>query len=98
MFFNENIYLLFHLLYPSLLLDMSTNLLGSWSTEGCETLLGENGNQINCKCNHLTSFALLFDVSQSGDTSLALEIVTWIGCGVSLAGLFLTVVTFVIIP
>lgn len=67
---------------------------GGWSTRGCTTSIGEHPSQIRCRCNHLTNFALLLDVDQSGSNPLALQIVTWIGCGISLAGLFLTILTF----
>ena len=30
----------------------------AWSTDGCTTILTDNG-ELNCQCNHLTSFAVL---------------------------------------
>ena len=56
----------------------------------------ENKEEVRCKCDHLTNFALLMDVSQTGVNPLELQVITWIGCGLSLAGLFLTLLTFAI--
>ena len=70
-------------------------VLGSWSSEGCK--LSENQKYkgfITCECNHLTNFALLLDVSQTRQKSLALSVVTRIGCGISMAGLMLTIMTY----
>ena len=49
---------------------------------------------ITCECDHLTNFALLLDVSQTGINTKALSIVTLVGCGVSLLGLGLTVAVY----
>jgi len=65
-----------------------------WSTRGCRTIRYFGSDEIKCECDHLTNFAILLDVSQTGSNPLALQVITWIGCGISLAGLFLTIVTF----
>eukprot|EP00111_Clytia_hemisphaerica_P019681 TCONS_00058085-protein len=65
-----------------------------WSTEGCRTIRKFGSDEVKCECDHLTNFAILLDVSQTGANPLALQIITWIGCGISLAGLFLTIVTY----
>ena len=68
---------------------------GSWSTEGCKVNQTQKYKDfISCECDHLTSFALLLDVSQTRYRSQALSIITWIGCGISMAGLALTIITF----
>lgn len=36
---------------------------GSWSSKGCE-LVFRNTTHISCQCNHLTSFAVLMDISK----------------------------------
>lgn len=70
-------------------------IIGSWSTEGCKVKETQNYKGfITCECNHLTNFALLLDVSQTRQKSLALSVVTWIGCGISMAGLMLTIMTY----
>ncbi|XP_065664195.1 adhesion G-protein coupled receptor G4-like isoform X2 [Hydra vulgaris] len=66
-----------------------------WSTEGC-SITNSSLSGVICECDHLTNFALLLNVAQSVDTSNAvfLEIITWIGCGLSIAGLFMTIVSY----
>ena len=46
---------------------------GAWSTEGC-SLVSETFDQATCQCNHLTSFAIIVDISASpvpADTNLS---------------------------
>ena len=71
-------------------------VVGGWSSEGCVTVLLENGQFIRCECDHLTNFALILDTSQTGLNILALKVVTWIGCAISIASLVLTILTFLI--
>lgn len=70
--------------------------LGGWSEEGCWK--GERrGHQDLCFCNHLTSFALLINYDNSGFIgahALALDIITIIGCSLSIIGLLLVFTTF----
>ena len=68
-------------------------VFGKWSTRGCFKV-SENETDVQCKCDHLTNFALLLDVSQKGANPLELQIITWVGCGISLSGLFLTLLTY----
>ena len=60
---------------------------------------------LTCECDHLTNFALLMDISQtrknvhlaSGDpsgTTIALSVVTRVGCGISIFGLALTIINY----
>ncbi|KAL3856102.1 hypothetical protein ACJMK2_015297 [Sinanodonta woodiana] len=71
---------------------------GGWSTEGCVHSV-DAGRHI-CTCNHLTNFAVLIDLqpdqSLSEADKLALGIITKIGLGLSVAGLGLTILTFLI--
>ena len=72
-----------------------TGVFGAWSNQNCWVSETQKYDGfVTCKCNHLTNFALLLDVSQSRNEPLALSIVTWIGCGVSMLGLLLTIITF----
>ncbi|XP_076860885.1 LOW QUALITY PROTEIN: cadherin EGF LAG seven-pass G-type receptor 1 [Brachyhypopomus gauderio] len=50
---------------------------GAWSSKGCE-LVFRNRTHISCECNHMTSFAVLMDISkrEHGDV-LPLKIVTY---------------------
>lgn len=36
---------------------------GGWSSKGCE-VLNRNNSHISCQCNHMTSFAVLMDISK----------------------------------
>lgn len=36
---------------------------GGWSSKGCE-VLNRNNTHISCQCNHMTSFAVLMDISK----------------------------------
>ncbi|KAM6985970.1 cadherin EGF LAG seven-pass G-type receptor 1 [Aplochiton taeniatus] len=63
---------------------------GGWSSKGCE-LLNRNNTHISCQCNHMTSFAVLMDISkrEHGDV-LPLKIVTYTTVSTSLLALLLT--------
>ncbi|KAM3859079.1 cadherin EGF LAG seven-pass G-type receptor 1 [Diretmus argenteus] len=67
---------------------------GGWSSKGCE-LLNRNNSHISCQCNHMTSFAVLMDVSkrEHGDV-LPVKIVTYTTVSVSL---FLLLLTFILL-
>ncbi|XP_078699177.1 uncharacterized protein LOC144926371 isoform X2 [Branchiostoma floridae x Branchiostoma belcheri] len=79
--------------------DMKSNGgMGGWSSEGCWVDVTENG-QTDCYCDHLTNFALLMDVygtsaRVSKGHQTALSVISYIGCGVSLIGIFLSLLTF----
>ncbi|XP_065838360.1 adhesion G-protein coupled receptor G2-like isoform X2 [Oscarella lobularis] len=77
---------------------------GKWSTDGCKTLWTENG-QTQCACDHLTNFALLMNLNGpnretclSKPHQIALSLVSYIGCGLSLLGLLLLILTCIIFP
>ncbi|XP_060784124.1 cadherin EGF LAG seven-pass G-type receptor 1 isoform X2 [Neoarius graeffei] len=63
---------------------------GSWSSKGCE-LVFRNTTHISCQCNHMTSFAVLMDISkrEHGDV-LPLKVVTYTTVSSSLVALFIT--------
>ncbi|CAC5372501.1 unnamed protein product [Mytilus coruscus] len=70
-----------------------------WSSQGCTVKEHVKGSHTDCECNHLTSFALLMDIYQTGGglseaNKLALTYISYIGCGVSLLGLLLTLLTY----
>ncbi|XP_072288878.1 adhesion G protein-coupled receptor D2 [Eucyclogobius newberryi] len=70
---------------------------GWWSTKGCEVISKHYGYTV-CFCNHTTNFALLlqvYEVQWSPEHQRALEVLTFIGCGVSLCGLLFTFVLFI---
>ncbi|KAI8516216.1 hypothetical protein Bbelb_047970, partial [Branchiostoma belcheri] len=69
----------------------------AWSTEGCESK-GEKMGRYTCACNHLTNFAIIFDVSGEGfgDHEKPLEVITIVGCVVSIVCLVLTLLSFIV--
>ncbi|XP_062339592.1 LOW QUALITY PROTEIN: cadherin EGF LAG seven-pass G-type receptor 1-like [Osmerus eperlanus] len=70
---------------------------GGWSTRGCE-LLSRNNTHISCQCSHMTSSAVLMDISkrEHGDV-LPLKIVTYTTVSTSLAALLLTFLLLLIL-
>eukprot|EP00794_Sanderia_malayensis_P014331 gene14331-15822_t len=71
---------------------------GAWLTNGCRHD-GMDGNHYRCSCNHMTNFAILLDVTGKGTpkhAALALSIVTYIGCAISLICMVFTFMTYAI--
>ncbi|XP_065710360.1 cadherin EGF LAG seven-pass G-type receptor 2 isoform X2 [Patagioenas fasciata] len=64
---------------------------GGWSARGCEVVF-RNRSHVSCQCHHLTSFAVLMDISrrENGEI-LPLAPLTYASLGVGLAGLLLAV-------
>ncbi|XP_072177359.1 adhesion G-protein coupled receptor G2-like [Diadema setosum] len=70
-----------------------TSLGGRWSSEGCRREDLPDVNRIRCLCDHLTSFAVLLDLS--GDIGHhALDLLGIIGCVISIVCLIITIVTY----
>ncbi|XP_034725126.1 cadherin EGF LAG seven-pass G-type receptor 2 isoform X2 [Etheostoma cragini] len=65
---------------------------GGWSAKGCEVVF-RNSTHISCQCYHMTSFAVLMDISrrENGEI-LPIKILTWSTVGVTLGFLFLTAI------
>ncbi|CAG06842.1 unnamed protein product [Tetraodon nigroviridis] len=65
---------------------------GGWSAKGCEVVF-RNSSHISCQCYHMTSFAVLMDVSrrENGEI-LPIKVLTWSTVGVTLGFLLLTTV------
>nr|XP_015194569.1 PREDICTED: adhesion G-protein coupled receptor G7-like [Lepisosteus oculatus] len=61
-----------------------------WSTKGCSKAGDQFGN-LRCICNHTTNFAVLMSFKNDYRYSDPLEWITYIGCALSITGLFLTV-------
>ncbi|XP_068705481.1 adhesion G protein-coupled receptor L3-like isoform X2 [Montipora foliosa] len=69
---------------------------GSWSKKGCSLVKTQDDN-ISCACNHLTNFAVLMQVGESevpSEHRLALEVITYVGCTLSLFGEILTIIAY----
>lgn len=58
--------------------------LGGWDDEGCELVYNEN-ETVTCNCTHLTSFSILMSPFSPDDP--VLDIITYIGVGISMASL-----------
>ncbi|MFT7800300.1 adhesion G-protein coupled receptor G2-like [Arapaima gigas] len=71
--------------------------LGGWSSEGCSVQNSTNEETI-CSCNHLTSFAVLLDISRQNNLDPRqveiLTYITYIGCGISAIFLSVTLLTY----
>ncbi|CAG2213421.1 unnamed protein product [Mytilus edulis] len=68
----------------------------SWASSGCYLKRTES-KVSTCTCNHLTNFAILMSPSDFEITDLhqrALEIITFVGCGLSILGCTLTLITY----
>ncbi|XP_031440106.1 adhesion G-protein coupled receptor G2 [Clupea harengus] len=72
---------------------------GGWSSEGCFVKNTTTASETICSCNHLTSFAVLLDVSREGITdrqqATVLSFITYIGCGISAIFLSITLLTYI---
>uniref|UniRef100_A0AAX7TV79 Adhesion G-protein coupled receptor G2 n=1 Tax=Astatotilapia calliptera TaxID=8154 RepID=A0AAX7TV79_ASTCA len=70
---------------------------GGWSSNGCSVQNSTDSETI-CGCNHLTSFAILLDLSRQPITSRVqstiLTFITYIGCGISAIFLAVTILTY----
>ncbi|XP_067376072.1 adhesion G-protein coupled receptor D2 isoform X2 [Channa argus] len=77
--------------------DLTPEAGGWWNTKGCEVVSKQYGYTV-CYCNHTTNFALLlqvYEVQMSPENEKALQVLTFIGCGVSLCGLLFTFILFI---
>ncbi|XP_067464110.1 adhesion G-protein coupled receptor G2 isoform X1 [Thunnus thynnus] len=70
---------------------------GGWNPNGC-SVRNSTDNETVCGCNHLTSFAILLDLSRQPVTSriqaTILTFITYIGCGISAIFLSITLLTY----
>ncbi|XP_071316968.1 adhesion G-protein coupled receptor G4 isoform X2 [Trachinotus anak] len=73
------------------------NESGGWNPNGC-SVQNSTDNETVCGCNHLTSFAILLDLSRQPVTSRVqatiLTFITYIGCGISAIFLSITLLTY----
>lgn len=70
--------------------------MSSWSEEGCRIDF-TNLTHTVCVCDHLTNFAILMDVQATylpPTHEVALQIITYIGCIISVICLVLAIITF----
>ncbi|RUS84480.1 hypothetical protein EGW08_007776, partial [Elysia chlorotica] len=77
---------------------IDTPTLSHWSQDGCRLIFG-NGSHTMCECDHLTNFAVLMDVTGvelPEEHELALRVITYVGCIISIICLILAWITFTI--
>jgi 7 transmembrane receptor (Secretin family)./Latrophilin/CL-1-like GPS domain. len=76
--------------------------LGNWSDIGCSPAVRLSDKDTVktdiCICTHLTHFGQLLSPTLEEETNIALDIITIVGCSVSLLGLFGIAVTAVVFP
>ncbi|XP_071830103.1 adhesion G protein-coupled receptor E3-like [Apostichopus japonicus] len=68
---------------------------GIWSTDGC--LTSTEKNLTVCKCDHLSSFTVLMGVQLSPGLDHVMKLVTWIGSSLSILGLTICTLSFVLV-
>lgn len=71
-------------------------MFSTWSEEGCRVETTNRTHTI-CQCDHLTNFAILMDVQATylpPSHQMALQIITYIGCIISVICLVLAIITF----
>ncbi|XP_038051809.1 uncharacterized protein LOC119724704 [Patiria miniata] len=74
--------------------------VGDWSTAGC-LLARETNDTVSCNCSHATNFAILVNVHGQKETSKVfrdvLNIVTNVGCAISIIALVITLTVYLAI-
>ncbi|EGD79301.1 hypothetical protein PTSG_09717 [Salpingoeca rosetta] len=70
----------------------------TWNTSGCATDISDDGSRVTCTCSHTTSYAVLMKsdgVSTLSSTdTLALQLITYVGSGFSVAALVLAALVY----
>ncbi|XP_068565634.1 adhesion G-protein coupled receptor G2 isoform X2 [Cebidichthys violaceus] len=73
--------------------------VGHWSSAGC-FVVNASPEETTCSCNHLTSFAILLDLSREvlldPQQAQILTFITYIGCGISAIFLAFTLLTYLL--
>nr|XP_046147662.1 adhesion G protein-coupled receptor F5-like [Oncorhynchus gorbuscha] len=67
------------------------NSLGGWDDTGCQMMSNEKGKVI-CHCDHLTSFSILMSTSIPKEIQDALDIITYVGVGISMGSLVICLI------
>lgn len=65
--------------------------LGAWDDNGC-FFVSDINNTVTCTCNHLTSFSLLMATRIPEHIKVPLQIITYVGVGISLASLVICLI------
>ncbi|CAN9507614.1 unnamed protein product [Ophioblennius macclurei] len=67
------------------------DFLGAWDDQGCE-LFSQDNDTVTCTCNHLTSFSILMSTNIPADARIVLDVITYIGVGISMASLVICLI------
>lgn len=68
-----------------------SNSLGGWDTEGCR-FVSDINDVVTCNCNHLTSFSILMSPHIPPHVKVALDVITYVGVGISMASLVICLI------
>ncbi|XP_074067069.1 adhesion G-protein coupled receptor G7 [Macrotis lagotis] len=63
-----------------------------WDTYGCKKKPSNNSKFLGCQCNHTTNFAVLMSFDKNYQYPESLNIISHVGCGLSITGLALTII------
>ncbi|XP_021363177.1 plexin-B2-like isoform X2 [Mizuhopecten yessoensis] len=82
--------------------NQSVSGKSAWSNQGCRVQESDDNSRTICLCNHFTNFALLMDIYGTGDSlndihRQIMSLISYVGCGLSVLGLVMTIVTFCVI-
>ena len=86
---------------PRICFSCISDGFGGWSSQGCRKV-ETSAERVICQCDHMTNFAIIFDPYagtskvQSETHEKILGIISFIGIGLSLGGLFLTLLTLLL--
>ncbi|XP_035534980.1 adhesion G protein-coupled receptor F5-like [Morone saxatilis] len=64
---------------------------GAWDDKGCKFVSDVN-DMVTCNCNHLTSFSILMATDIPPELKDVLDIITYVGVGISLASLVICLI------
>ncbi|XP_038077172.1 uncharacterized protein LOC119745020 [Patiria miniata] len=70
--------------------------IGDWSAEGCRKGSTVNGRTV-CLCDHATNFAVLVNIHGQKYASFALDVISKLGCSVSIVALVVTILIYLAI-
>lgn len=67
------------------------NNRGAWDSEGCK-FVSDINNTVTCNCSHLTSFSILMSTNIPSGIGFALDVITYVGVGISMASLVICLI------
>ncbi|MEQ2195161.1 hypothetical protein XENOCAPTIV_008278 [Xenoophorus captivus] len=65
--------------------------VGAWDDKGCQ-FISDINNTVTCTCNHLTSFSILMSTDIPESIRTLLDIITYIGVGISMVSLLICLI------